>query len=126
MENSLTGRILVEYVLCRPCANNSGSTSENTTAHQETQTPFEFAINAQGHEHVNGDHGKVDVGDGGDSTDKVGVVDTFPVVTLCLLCRVPESIDRAALEPNEEGLRDIDNNVDNSDGDETTADLRVC
>lgn len=71
------------------------------------------------------DDGKVEVRESGDSADKVCVVYAFAVIALGLAERVPKSVDGVALEPDEQDLGDIEDDVGDSNGDETAADLWV-
>lgn len=60
---------------------------------------------------MDGDDGKIEIREGGDGPDKVGVVHALPVVTLVLAERIPEGIDGTALEPDQQELGDIDDDV---------------
>jgi hypothetical protein len=47
------------------------------------------------------------------------------MITLSLSKRIPERTRRTALEPNEQNLRDIDNDIQTGDDDQAASDLRV-
>jgi hypothetical protein len=47
------------------------------------------------------------------------------VIALGLAHRIPESIDGAALEPDQEDLRNVQDDVQDGDGEETAADFGV-
>lgn len=68
---------------------------------------------------------KIKVRDSRDCPDKVCVVDALAVVAFGLAKRIPEGIDGAALEPDHEDLRDIQDDVEDGHGDETAADLGI-
>lgn len=74
---------------------------------------------------MNGNDGKVEIRESGNCSNKVCVVDAFAVVAFVLAERVPESVDGTALEPDEKHLGDIDDDVEDGDGDETAADFGV-
>lgn len=71
------------------------------------------------------DDGEVEIGDGCDGADKVCIVDTLAVVAHVLSGWIPESVDGAALEPHHHDLGDIEDDVENGDGDETAADFGI-
>lgn len=123
--DALTRRIFVKDELRCPRADNSGRAGENTTAHQETQTPFQLPVDFQWHEHLDGNDGEVEIRQSSNGTDKVGIVYAFFVVALILAKRIPERVDRCALEPDHEDLGDIEDDVQSGNGDETFADLGI-
>lgn len=47
------------------------------------------------------------------------------MIALGLAERVPQSVDGIALKPNEQALGDIEDDVENGNGDEAAANLRV-
>lgn len=71
------------------------------------------------------DDGQVEVRESGHGADEVCVVDGLPVVALCLAKRIPERVDGVALEPDEEDLGDIDNDVHRGEDDQTPADFGI-
>ena len=74
---------------------------------------------------MNGNDGKIEIRDGRDGSNEVGIINALSVIALRLARRIPESIDGAALEPDQEELGNVHDDVQNGDGDETAANLGV-
>lgn len=108
---ALTRRVSAHDELGCPCSDNGRSTGKNTASHEETQTPFQLFIDAQGDQHRDGYNGEVEIGDSSHGTHEVGVVYTSPVVTLCLSKRIPQRTWGTALEPNEQDLGNVEDDI---------------
>lgn len=66
---------------------------------------------------MHGHDGEVEVGNGGYGADKVRVVYALPVIAVGLLERIPEGVHRAALQPDHEQLGDVQDDIQDGDGD---------
>lgn len=74
---------------------------------------------------MHGHNGEVEVGKGGYGADKVCVVYALAVIAVGLLEGIPEGVDRTALKPDHEQLGDVQDDVQDGDGDQAATDLRV-
>lgn len=74
---------------------------------------------------MNGNDGEIEIRDGSDGAHEIGIIHALSVIALGLAHRIPESIDGAALEPDQEDLRNVQDDVQDGDGEETAADFGV-
>lgn len=121
----LTRRIITQDEASCPCSHNSCDTGKDTTTHEETQAPFQLAIDLEWGQHRDRDNGQIEIRECRDGSCKVCIVNTRSVIALTLSQGVPESVRRAALEPRKQDLRDVEDDIKRGDGDQTAADLGV-
>lgn len=74
---------------------------------------------------MDGDDGKIEIRDSRNGSNEIGIINALSVIALGLARRIPESIDGAALEPDQEELGNVHDDVQDGDGDETATNLRV-
>ena len=121
----LTRRIITQDKASCPCSHNSCHARENTAAHQKAQTPLQLTINPEWCQHCDRDDGQIEIRECRHGTSEVGIVYTGAMVALALSQRIPKRVGRGALEPGEQDLRNVENDIEDGDGDQTAADLRV-
>lgn len=121
----LTRRIITQDKASCPCSHNSCHASKNTTAHEETQTPLQFAIDSEWGQHRDRDNGQIEIGECRHGASEVCIVYTCAMITLALSQGIPEGIGRGTLEPGKQDLWNVEDDIEDGDGDQTAADLGV-
>lgn len=125
MQNLLTRRIVTQNKASCPCSHDGCHTSKNTAAHEEAQTPLQLAIDSEWGQHRDRDNGQIEIRECRHGTSEVCVVHTCAMITLTLSQRIPKGVRRGALEPGEQDLWNVENDIEDGDGDQTAADLGV-
>lgn len=125
MQSLLTRRIVTQNKASCPCSHDSCHTSKNTAAHKEAQTPLQLAIDSEWGQHRDRDNGQIEIRECRHGTGEVCVVHTCAMITLTLSQRIPKRVWRGALEPGEQDLWNVENDIEDGDGDQTAADLGV-
>jgi hypothetical protein len=74
---------------------------------------------------VEGNDGKVKIRDSRDGSHEIGIVYALSVIALGLARGIPESIDGTALEPDQEDLGNVHDDVQDCDDDEAATNFWV-